>query len=348
MKYLNGFFREFRLGSRLTNKSQAHIIYAVAASLLAVTSALMTVINIKREFYLMAVITGILAAALLLCAYLSGVRKMKVLPSVIMAVGLIPIFSYFAISGQNQGFAILWILLVPMFATSIMDMRIGIGISVYFLFFSLVLFYTPMREYVTDNYSEAFMERFPILYICDFIISIFIFMQKEFYSRKLQIKSNMDELTGAYNRSYFTNFILNAPMQTGRNTCVMLIDINGLKEVNDTLGHEAGDELICAVPHCCGKVLESEYTLCRIGGDEFVLITHQPEGEIAALVAKLKAEGEKWRGGHSLEGCYLSIGWASSEVYPEDSAVQLYGRADAMMYEDKAKYYTQEGKDRRQ
>lgn len=346
MKYWKEFTQVFKLGADLTNKSQMYIIFAVSALLLSATSSAMTVMNIRREFFVMAVITGVLAIVFLLCAYLSGVRKMAVFPSVIAAICILLMFSYFAVSGQNEGFAILWVLLVPLFATSILEMRIGIGLSIYFLFFSLFLFYTPLREHIAAHYTASFMERFPVLYLCTFVISMFIFLQKEFYSRKLHLKSNMDELTGTYNRNYFTSFILYAPLPSEGNTCVLVIDINGLKKVNDTLGHEAGDELICAVSHCCRQVFQFEYTLCRVGGDEFVLIMHQPEEEIATLTAQLKEAGEKWCGDYS-QGCHLSIGWASSSVYPEDSVVSLYRTADMMMYQDKAEYYRQEGKDRR-
>ena len=346
MNILKEFLRTFKLGAKFTNESLANIVFTVSALLLAATSIGMTVINLRREFYLMAAITAALVAIFLLCAYLSGIRKMAFLPSAISAVSILFIFSYFAVSGQNEGFAILWILLVPLFSTSIFDMRVGISISVYFLLFSFILFYTPLKEYAADSYTVSFMERFPVLYLCAFAVSTFIFLQKEFYSRKLHLKSNMDELTGTYNRSYFTHYILHASQSAKEDTCIMLIDINGLKDVNDTFGHEAGDELICAVPHCCREVIDSDFTLCRIGGDEFVLIMQLSEADAAALADKLKDAGLEWRGSYS-QNCLLSIGWASSDSYPEYAVDELYRAADIMMYKDKAEYYRQTGNERR-
>ena len=346
MKHWEDFIRIFRLGARLKSKSQVYIIYAGSALLLSATSIGMTIMNIKREFYLMAAITASLAALLLLCAYLSGIRKKELLSSVIAAAAILFIFSYFAVSGQNEGFAILWILLVPLFSTSIFEMRIGIGLSFYFLLFSFILFYTPLNGHIADCYTDSFIERFPVLYLCTFLVSIFLFLQKEFYSRSLQIKSNMDELTGTYNRRYFTNFIMHAPLPETENTCVMLIDVNGLKEVNDTYGHDAGDELIRAVPQCCHEVISSDFTLCRLGGDEFVLIMQIPEDDIATLTDDIKRAGLNWQGTHS-QSCQLSIGWASSDSYPEYAVDELYRAADARMYQDKAEYYRQPGNERR-
>lgn len=346
MKHLKEFTQVFKLGSKLTNKSQACTIYAVSSLMLAIISSVMTIMNIRREFYVMAIATAVLSVVLLLCSYLSGIRKREILPSAIAGICILFIFSYFAVSGQNEGFAILWILLIPLFSTSILDMRIGISLSIYFLFFSIVLFYTPLKEYVADSYSVSFTERFPVLYLCAFMVSMFLFLQKEFYSRKLHLKSNMDELTGIYNRSYFTHFILHSPLPDKGNTCIMLIDINGLKVVNDTFGHEAGDELICAVPHCCREVIKSDFTLCRIGGDEFVLMIQAPESDAAKLASDIRDAGLKWQGKYS-HGCRLAIGWASSNVYPEYSVDELFKTADTMMYRDKAEYYKQPGNERR-
>lgn len=346
MKHLKEFSQVFKLGSKLTNKSQACTIYAVSSLMLAIISSVMTIMNIRREFYVMAIATAILAVVLLLCSYLSGILKREILPSTISGICILFIFSYFAVSGQNEGFAILWVLLIPLFSTSILDMRIGISLSIYFLIFSIVLFYTPLKEYVADSYSVSFTERFPVLYLCAFMVSMFLFLQKEFYSRKLHLKSNMDELTGIYNRSYFTHFILHSPLSEKENTCIMLIDINGLKDVNDTLGHEAGDELICAVPHCCQEVIKSDYTLCRIGGDEFVLMIQIPETDAAKLADDLKEAGLNWHGDYS-QRCRLAIGWASSSVYSGCSVNELFKAADAMMYQDKAEYYKQPGNERR-
>ena len=114
--------------------------------------------------------------------------------------------------------------------------------------------------------------------------------------------------------------------------------MNGLKNVNDTFGHEAGDELICAVPYCCHQGIASDFTLCRVGGDEFVLIVHKPEAEIAALANQIKDAGLHWKGKY-LQNCKMSIGWASSSEYPQATMEELYQKADIAMYQDKAKYY---------
>ena len=76
------------------------------------------------------------------------------------------VFSYYAVSGANEGFAILWTLLVPMAICYFMGTKIGILLSVYFEVLLIVLFYTPLRAHFTEYYTDTFMNRFPIFYLC--------------------------------------------------------------------------------------------------------------------------------------------------------------------------------------
>ncbi len=76
------------------------------------------------------------------------------------------VFSYYAVSGANEGFAILWTLLVPMAICYFMGVIQGISLSAYFEVLLIVLFYTPLRANFTEYYTETFMNRFPIFYLC--------------------------------------------------------------------------------------------------------------------------------------------------------------------------------------
>lgn len=88
------------------------------------------------------------------------------------------------------------------------------------------------------------------------------------------------------------------------------IDINGLKAVNDTLGHSAGDELIRAAARCISQVL-GRYGKCyRIGGDEFIAILRVEKEKIAEIQKSFDAVQEKQnaKGGN---GVSLSLGYPS-------------------------------------
>lgn len=99
------------------------------------------------------------------------------------------IFSWYAVVGGNDGFAILWILLVPSVSLLAFGFREGIFLSVYFALFLAALFYTPLRRYVQYDYGEIFMFRFPILYFVDVLTSLIGFrMTNKYQAENRQYK----------------------------------------------------------------------------------------------------------------------------------------------------------------
>jgi diguanylate cyclase (GGDEF)-like protein len=146
-----------------------------------------------------------------------------------------------------------------------------------------------------------------------------------------------DALTGLPNRSLFRHQIeqvLNAGRRADRTAAVMLIDLDHFKEINDTLGHHAGDRLLQEVSQRLRASLDEQDLVARLGGDEFgVLLPDVPGHDEASAVA----EGllTQLREPFSIEGLTLevdaSIGIACAPEH--GSAVeQLIQRADIAMY----------------
>ncbi len=150
-----------------------------------------------------------------------------------------------------------------------------------------------------------------------------------------------DELTGLPNRSLLLDRLNQAIVQAARQqkqVGLLLLDLDGFKSVNDTLGHATGDILLQRVAErllCCVRGAD---TVCRYGGDEFVILLPEIDGEkIAAEVAqKLRAHlGKPYVVGDHSIAVTASIGVA---VYPCDGSNQmdLIRRADIAMYLAKA------------
>lgn len=122
----------------------------------------------------------------------------------------------------------------------------------------------------------------------------------------------------------------------GSPLAVLFIDLDGFKAVNDSLGHEAGDRLLQHVAQSLLASTRASDTVCRVGGDEFVVVaTEVPLPERAGLVHKIARACSRpcpW-GGHVLLA-RLSIGASS---YPDDGdqAEALVRMADSAMYGDK-------------
>lgn len=98
-----------------------------------------------------------------------------------------------------------------------------------------------------------------------------------------------DSLTGASNRRYAEEMLASLQKDYTRIT-VAYIDVDGLKKVNDSQGHQAGDRYLCAVADCLNSVLCKTDVLARIGGDEFLVIsTEQDETELNRSLYAAKA-----------------------------------------------------------
>lgn len=95
-------------------------------------------------------------------------------------------------------------------------------------------------------------------------------LQKNYY------QANQDELTGLYNRRYFLDYmddLLERVNMTGEVVYIFLIDLDYFKMINDSLGHDIGDELLIAVAKRIELFTQDTHVLARLGGDEFILVS---------------------------------------------------------------------------
>lgn len=313
-------------------------IRAVISYVFALASFVLMFADLSSGTIKMAISSIVLVVGFLLSGIVAGGLKKPTVSGYIIVILAIFILTGYATSGGNEGFAILWILVVPMFAISVLDVLSGLIISVYFLFFLPILFYSPLNYLIEGKYTEAFSVRFPVLYACVFVIAVFISLQKEYFNRKAHILSYVDELTGAYNRRFFLETVDKEKIRNSRELSLIMIDVNGLKQANDNLGHEAGDELICAVPKCCREVLGEDVIICRMGGDEFAIILPDGADSITNLKEEIYKRAAKWQGKH-LKELNFAMGYASRAEFPEENIESLLKIADEKMYEDKNRYY---------
>jgi diguanylate cyclase (GGDEF)-like protein len=156
----------------------------------------------------------------------------------------------------------------------------------------------------------------------------------------LQRMAYLDPLTGLANRRRFEAYLRQAASQAARETLrftLLLIDLDGFKQVNDTLGHDAGDALLSEVSRRLEGVLRKADVIARLGGDEFAVLLADTVGPGAVKTAcerigRALATPLVYRG--STLTCTASIGAARC---PEDAAVPdlLYKRADTALYKSK-------------
>ncbi len=149
-----------------------------------------------------------------------------------------------------------------------------------------------------------------------------------------------DSLTGLPNRSYLLDRAERAVREAsgnGERVALMLLDLNGFKQVNDTAGHQAGDELLQQVAKRLLGAVRDHDVVSRLGGDEFaILLTRDPDESAATSVATRLVD--RLRQPFTIEGRTVRIGGSVGiALFPDDapSFDPLMKRADDAMYEAK-------------
>ena len=142
-----------------------------------------------------------------------------------------------------------------------------------------------------------------------------------------------DPLTGAYNRRFFEEEWKRAIVGDNLPLSLIVADIDGLKTVNDTQGHQAGDDLIVKTAQVLQSVLRQGDIVARIGGDEFAMILWNTSREGAEKVISRMMEGCAQT---SVAGQTISCSFGCAEMRSADENItDLMAEADARMYEAK-------------
>ena len=152
-------------------------------------------------------------------------------------------------------------------------------------------------------------------------------------------KAYTDSRTGLVNRTRW-NELMNAQGSSAEQYAILVVDLNGLKKVNDTLGHEAGDRMILALSEILRNSLPRSSVICRWGGDEFTaLLTGVNRERLEQHMQMLFAEGEQYNLEHPELPVHFAVGAALSLEHPGVSRTQLFHLADEDMYRNKQLWY---------
>jgi diguanylate cyclase (GGDEF)-like protein len=145
----------------------------------------------------------------------------------------------------------------------------------------------------------------------------------------------LDQLTGLYNRRSGEQRLaeeISRAVRHERPLTVLLIDLDGLKQINDRLGHAAGDLVLKAFSARLQKAIRGSDLAVRLGGDEFmVLLPECRADEVKHVLTRL--EGLDVEYGGSTVACRFSRGW--TDYKPGETPEELMRRADESLYADK-------------
>ena len=295
--------------------------------------------------------------------YISHVKKNYDLTTIILIIGCANIalpLMYFLAGGNDSGMPF-WLLLsviitcmmskgkvrVLMIIITIVEDLACICVGHYFpglvqpLVGENAKFYDELQSYAVVCASLATML---VIYLMTYERQRNQLVEQGMELRKLM---KTDALTGVFNRrAYYDEIGLYKSERDNDDLVIVAMDVNGLKKVNDQLGHAAGDEYMCAAARVIERALGEYGRVYRTGGDEFMAIVSCDEVQLKKIFAQFDSQIKSWTG-NLVTSLSISYGYASSKDYPGSSVRELAAVADKRMYENKAAYYIQNGIERR-
>jgi len=182
---------------------------------------------------------------------------------------------------------------------------------------------------------------FPFVFGSDFskifcsTIALALFI---YYVFEILQQTKKDSLTGLLNRHAYNADIRQKPDEI---TALISIDMNGLKVINDTLGHVAGDEALVTLALCFRRALKIRQFGYRIGGDEFVIICRKTsQDEMTELIKRIEHNV-----GETKYDCAIGCSYSADGMKSVDDMIR---ESDMMMYAVKENYYKERGAEKNQ
>ncbi len=162
------------------------------------------------------------------------------------------------------------------------------------------------------------------------------FTERKEKQKQVQYLSYHDQLTGLYNRRYMEDSLNRLNIERNLPLCIMMMDVNGLKMANDAFGHKMGDRLLVTSSEILLSVTRADDILCRVGGDEFMLILPQTDNETAGKIKKRISEKTR---NTLLDSVVVSlaVGYEIKTQVSQDIN-DILRQADSNMYKDKFKH----------
>ena len=319
--------------------------------ILGVVGLGMSVLNFFTGKHQLMIATFVFGVFSLVSGFIGSLDKKNYkIASVLFAIEVFLLFSYFIINGGTEGFSTIWLLLLPACGAFALGIRVGGTLSLIVYFELVFYFYTPIGRSLLqcNSYTESFLQRFPILYFVFLLIGMLLelvreetYIQLEDSRRKYEFISKHDILTKIYNRVGFNEEIDKCflSLENGKSFALLILDIDYFKKVNDTYGHSTGDKVLCQVADRIKSTInEYDAIVCRWGGEEFAILINGEDTEAYVQIAESvrTAVSVPMHVGKNNISVTISVGAVCSDRVDDVNASRIVTRADAELYKAKS------------
>jgi len=318
--------REWSLSSTIRGRYEVRSITRIIPTVIFI---LLIVAGLKfySERYIVAALLAFLSALVWLVGrYIARTRTVRpsVLLLLLIGIGIITVEALMYDSLRPSIAAPI----LPVVAYFYLGLRVGTLLSGFLLIHILLLMF--VFNPVTDVQNAM---NVVICFVMIMIVSRLYEMTRLKTELELDQLSNTDVLTGAANRRVLDKVLSREIKRARRESlplCVFMMDIDKFKQINDSKGHHAGDQVLRSICQLIQRNIRSTDCLIRYGGDEFVIVTPATDYQHARrVVDKINEEISQFNFGIGQQ-VEASIGIA--EFDPEDNIDRLLSRADQALY----------------
>lgn len=260
-------------------------------------------INYSQGNYRLAMMDIIVTFLSIISLYLLFVKKNIEFAAVVSTTMLFSFLIFFSFITKNNGFGLVWTLCFSLFVIPILGTRKGMILTFLFYLILVPMVYLGIGEW--DNgfwnisaFTRFFMASMTVVYAAYFFESssvaayrtILEIREKEkIYLKKLENLSVTDQLTGLHNRRYFDDHFEIEKQKVERYDnllCLIMIDIDHFKSVNDKYGHPVGDKVLKEFSLLLRKNIRNSDILSRWGGEEFIIMLPGTSIDNSLLIAE--------------------------------------------------------------
>lgn len=310
-----------------------------------ITSLSESVIAKNRDMYL----TGSITYVLMFFLNKFFANKHHIILDISKYLALISIFAFGIVLAVNSYYDVTATYMVLLFAVPLVLMIRPFTIIAIILVSNIIYISFMYKLEPTELFLKNFINA-NIYATISIVSSTSMFMMKiqkyetDYMNRKLMM---LDQLTGLLNRHAYNKLINNySDKKMEDDLYYVSMDINGLKTVNDTYGHRAGDDLISSSTECMRKAFNKYGDIFRVGGDEFAAVLHASEEQLKEAINSFYSHIETHNQKEN-DNISVSLGYSNTLEAAQNSFEDLAHSADVKMYENKNSYYKKLGIRRR-
>lgn len=268
------------------------------------------------------------------------------LSAVLCGVGITPAMLALVASGGYENTGLFWVFPYVFAIFMFLGHFKGALINIITFICIAIMLYSP--NLIDATYSNADITRF----LASFLVSIFLCFCAEYFKLRSYSQlatltkdkdklANTDALTGLPNRRFIdSSYIKDSHLYPEEYFPISLLwlDLDNFKRINDTLGHAVGDNVLKHVSACLLDSVRSSDIVCRVGGEEFIILISQTTLSSGIAIAE-KVRDNLERSPFSMENNVVKITASIGivEITPNDDFADVMKKADKLLYQAKNK-----------